>query len=283
MSSPPKPLQKEIHKSMTTAMLAILVAFIGFIYDSGRKYHNFLPVKLPLMELKISKKLSSVGAFEHTMRSFDNINLLSDEYFWNHPHILERSCPRWTCKTNKGYWCLSDFSNFITDAQTCWTLGPLCKEHVWSLHRPEWLHGGCGGQYPRSEAAAVAGLEQKRKKEHKTGAISHHKYSLTLYIFSIASGTGGATLFTCFCHIIGCSRRQVVERFTGELADHAGRKWSQALIHKQVYLINMEGWKNTRTYPSQWFIFMAVRWSTMALVYSGKPAMYTLTTQSSSL
>lgn len=65
-----------------------------------------------------------------------------------------------------------------------------------------------------------------RKNTEPKWVLSH-----TCDIFSIAWGTGRVTLFTCSCHIIRRLRRQVVERFTGELADHAGRKGSQNLTH----------------------------------------------------
>lgn len=48
---------------------------------------------------------------------------------------------------------------------------------------------------------------------------------------SIAWGTGRVTLFTCVCHIIRSLRGQVVERFAGELADHAGRKVTNSRSH----------------------------------------------------
>lgn len=87
-----------------------------------------------------------------------------------------------------------------------------------------------------------------------------HVLSHVCFIFSIAWGTGRATLFTCFSHIIGSSRRQVVERFAGELADHAGRKGSQSLVHTQFYLMDIpKNGRKTRTYSSQWLIFMTVR------------------------
>lgn len=112
----------------------------------------------------------------------------------------------------------------------------------WRLRRSE----------PTVRGSSRGSTGQRRKTEHGTGAINHHVLSHVGFIFSIAWGTGRAALFTSFSHIIGSSRRQVVERFAGELTDHAGRKGSQSPVHTQFYLTDnaKNGSRLEHTHPS---------------------------------
>lgn len=149
----------------------------------------------------------------------------------------------------------------------------------WRLWRsiPTAMGNSCGRTETNKEERAwyiylwkkIIGFSQFPK------VISHEHF-----IFSIAWGKGRVTLFTCCCHIIRCLRRQVVECFSGELSNHTAntcKKQNIALCLKVDFIyphIQWHSWgqSNTRTYPSQWLIFMATKWSIMALVYSGKLA-----------